>query len=69
MGERYCMVAMPRAGLVVLFISVFAGFVAGAWSREIWGGSIIGVIATVLTIVAVYTALAYLLRRAGIFIE
>jgi hypothetical protein len=63
------MVGTPRASLIVLFISVFAGFAAGAWSRDIWGGSVVSVIVTLFTIVAVYTVLAYLLRRVGIFVE
>jgi len=63
------MVAMPRASLIVLFVSVLAGFAAGTWSRGVWNNSVIGVVATVLTIVAVYTVLAFLLKRAGIAIE
>ena len=63
------MVALPRASLIVLFVSVLAGFAAGAWSRDVWNNSVIGIVATVFTIVTVYTVLAFLLARAGIHVE
>ncbi|KUG20174.1 MAG: hypothetical protein KO206_06510 [Methanomicrobiaceae archaeon] len=63
------MAVVPRAGLLVLFISVVLGFSAGAWAQDIWQNSIVSLLVTFAAVVLAYTAIASGLRAAGYPVE
>ncbi len=67
--ELSFMTVSDRMNLIVLFLSVLAGFALGSWASAVFSSSIAGIAATFAGVVVAYYAIAFVMRRAGYPIE